>query len=165
MPFDPQPLSKARDILGLLACVGLCLGVSAIGGAVTASSVDTWYQTLAKPVFNPPDWVFAPVWTALYLLMAVAAWRIWRGGETPGRRRALGAFFAQLALNLTWSILFFGARRIDLALIEIAVLLAAIIVTAALFRRIDRFAGSLLAPYALWVAYAAALNFELWRLN
>jgi tryptophan-rich sensory protein len=154
-----------RDAAALLAFIALCLGVAAAGGAVTASSVGTWYAALAKPSFNPPNWVFAPVWTALYLMMAVAAWRVWRRRGAPGAHPALAMWALQLALNLCWSYVFFGLRLIGGALAEIAVLLAAILVTALLSWRIDRVAGALLAPYAAWVAFAALLNAALWRLN
>lgn len=155
-----------RDLLALGAFLLLCLLVSGLGAMITASSVGTWYQSLEKPPFNPPDWVFAPVWTALYLMMAVAGWRAWRAeGPHPGRGAALGIFVFQLGLNLLWSALFFGARRPDCAMIEIAVLLVVIVVNALLFWRIDRPAGVLFVPYVLWVAYASALNAAIWRLN
>lgn len=156
---------RSRDLLALLGFIGLCLAVAAIGGAVTATSVGTWYAGLAKPSFNPPGWVFGPVWTALYLMMAFAAWRVWRARGFAGARAALGAWALQLALNLGWSLLFFGARMIGAALAEIVLLLAAILATAFLFWRIDRLAGALLAPYAAWVAFATLLNAALWRLN
>ena len=154
-----------RDVLALVVFLALCLGVSGLGGAITATSVGTWYQTLEKPPFNPPDWVFAPVWTTLYVLMAIAAWRVWRRRGAEGRRTALSVFALQLGLNLAWSFLFFGLRRIDLALLEVTVLLAAIATTAVLFWRIDRWAGALFVPYLLWVAYATALNASLLLLN
>jgi tryptophan-rich sensory protein len=154
-----------RDIFGLFGCVALCLLVSAIGGAITATSVGTWYQALVKPPFNPPDWVFAPVWITLYVLMAIAAWRVWRGDRFLMKRQAVLVFFVQLGLNLGWSLLFFGARRIDLALIEITLLLAAIVYNAVLFWRIEHLAGALFVPYVLWVAYATLLNASLWLLN
>lgn len=155
---------RARDAVALLGFVALCLAVAAAGGAVTATSVGTWYAGLAKPSFNPPDWVFGPVWTALYLMMAVAGWRVWRK-RSAGARLALGAWALQLALNLFSSLVFFGLRSIGAALAEIAVLLAAILATALLSWRIDRVAGALLVPYAAWVAFAALLNAALWRLN
>ena len=158
-------LISSRDALGLLAFVVLCLAVSGVGGAITATSVGTWYQELQKPPFNPPDWVFAPVWTTIFVLMAIAGWRVWRSTGSDLRRRALAAFALQLGLNLAWSLLFFGLGRIDLALIEVIGLLIAIVVTAALFWRIDRLAGALFVPYALWVAYATLLNASLWLLN
>jgi translocator protein len=157
-------LIRIQDLFGLALFVGACLAVGAIGGAITATSVGSWYQALAKPVFNPPDWVFGPVWTMLYVLMGIAGWRVWRRND-PARGRALALFGVQLALNLGWSVLFFGLRRIDLATAEIAVLFAAIVATAAAFWRIDRMAGALLVPYALWVGYASALTASIWRLN
>lgn len=156
---------RARDLLGLGVFLALCLGVSAIGGWVTAHSVGTWYQTLQKPSFNPPNWVFAPVWGLLYVLIAVAGWRVWRIRGLASARAAIAAYLAQLALNLAWSLLFFGGRMIGIALAEIVLLLAAISVTAVLFWRIDRVAGWLLVPYAAWVAFAGVLNLALWRLN
>ena len=154
-----------REVVGLVGFLAVCLAVSAVGGAITATSVDTWYPLLEKPPFNPPDWVFAPVWVALYILMGIAAWRVWRLRPREGVRTALVVFAVQLALNLAWSFLFFGLQRIDLALIEIEILLGAIVANMILFWRIDRWAGALLVPYLLWVLYAILLNFSLWLLN
>jgi tryptophan-rich sensory protein len=156
---------RRRDLLGLGGFLAACLAISAIGGWVTAQTVGTWYRTLEKPAFNPPDWVFAPVWTLLYVLIALAGWRVWRRRGFGGAPRAAAAYAAQLALNLAWSFLFFGGRMIGAALADIVLLLAAIAVTATLFRRIDRVAAWLLAPYGAWVAFAAVLNYALWRLN
>ena len=149
----------------LVAFIILCLAVSSAGGAITATSVDTWYQTLEKPSFNPPDWVFAPVWTALYILMGLAAWRIWRFKSIANTVKALSIFGVQLGLNLSWSILFFGLQRVDLALIEIFILLATIVLNAILFWRIDRLAGLIFVPYVLWVTFATILNASIWLLN
>ena len=162
---SPHSPLQARDFVTLFGFIALCLAVAAIGGAVTASSVGTWYAGLTKPAFNPPDWIFGPVWTALYLMTAVAAWRVWRTQGPAGARAALGAWAVQLALNLGWSFLFFGARMIGAALIEIVLLLAAILATLVCFWRIDRLAGVLLVPYAAWVGFATLLNAALWRLN
>lgn len=157
--------AATRDLGALAAFVVVCLAVSAVGGAVTASSVGGWYAGLEKPGFNPPDWVFAPVWTVLYLMMAVAGWQVWRRAGFRDGRIALALFAIQLALNLAWSFLFFGLRRIDLALVEIVVLLAVILLTTIHFWRIDRIAGLLFVPYAAWVAYALVLNVSLLVLN
>jgi tryptophan-rich sensory protein len=162
---DGNGRTRAGDLLGLCAFVALCLAISAIGGWVTAQSVGTWYQTLHKPVFNPPDWLFAPVWTLLYVMIAVAGWRVWRTHGLAGARAGMTAYAAQLALNLAWSFLFFGGRMIGTALVEIVLLLAINCVNAVLFWRADRMAGWLLVPYAAWVAFACVLNFALWRLN
>jgi tryptophan-rich sensory protein len=158
-------LKPCRDILGLAAFLVLCLAVAGIGGAVTSTSVGNWYQNLQKPPFNPPDWVFAPVWTTLYVFMAIAGWRVWRLRQPEVGRRALLVFVLQLALNLCWSFLFFGFQQIGLALVEVVILLLAIVANTVLFWRIDRLAGALFVPYALWVAYASALNAALWWLN
>ena len=156
---------RAREWLGLAAFVALCLGISALGALATMGSVDTWYGTLAKPSFNPPDWVFAPVWTVLYLAIAVAGWRVWLVRGIAGAPLPMMAYAVQLGLNLSWSLLLFGAHRIGAALADIVLLLGAIAVNVACFWRIDRWAGALLAPYAAWVAFAATLNWALWRLN
>jgi benzodiazapine receptor len=158
-------LKRSRDLLGLFAFIILCLAVSGGGGAITATSVDTWYQALEKPPFNPPDWLFAPVWTALYGLMGIAAWRIWRLRSFEATRTAFAVFGVQLCLNLAWSFLFFGLQRIDLALLEIVILLIAIITNTIVFWRIERLAGLLFVPYAFWVTYATILNASLWLLN
>ena len=149
-----------RVLVGLLA---LCCAVAGIGGWVTATTVESWYPTLAKPGFTPPDRVFGPVWSVLYAMMAVAAWLAWR--RVGWRDRALGLFFAQLALNLAWSVLFFGLQLVGAALAEILLLLALIAATTLAFWRIDRRAGLLLVPYLLWVGYASLLNGAIWLIN
>lgn len=162
---EKNPLTTMQDALGLFAFVFACLAVSAIGGLVTASSVGGWYATLDKPVFNPPGWVFAPVWTTLYVLMAIAAWRVWRAGRTTSHQLALWVFALQLGLNLAWSVLFFGMQEIGLALLEILLLLSVIAFNTLLFWRIERLAGWLFVPYVLWVGFASVLSFALWSLN
>jgi benzodiazapine receptor len=157
--------TRRRDTIGFSVFLALCLGVSALGGLATASSVGTWYQTLAKPAFNPPNWVFAPVWTTLYFMMAIAGWRVWRRDGLQRARWALALFALQLALNLAWSIVFFGLRSVGAALIEIVVLLLAILATTVVFWQRDRVAGMLFIPYAAWVGFATVLNAALWRLN
>jgi tryptophan-rich sensory protein len=156
---------RAGDLLGLGAFVGLCLTIGALGARFTVPSIDTWYRTLQKPFFNPPDWIFGPVWTVLYLMIAVAGWLAWRSRHVAGARTRMTVYGAQLALNLAWSLIFFGGRMIGLALVNIVLLLALIGVNAVLFWRADRLAGWLLAPYAAWVAFAGVLNFALWTLN
>lgn len=151
------------DWVALLVFLAVCFAVAGIGGAVTATSVDTWYPTLAKPAFTPPDAVFGPVWTVLYAMMALAAWLVWR--RVGWQDWALYLFFAQLALNLLWSILFFGMQLVGLALVDIVVLVVLIALTTIVFWRIDRRAGLLFVPYLLWVVYAGALNGAIWRMN
>lgn len=153
------------QVVGLVAAIALCFGAAALGSLATAQSVDTWYAALRKPAWTPPGWVFGPVWTALYLMMAVAAWRVWLAG--PWRRTAgpLGLFAVQLVLNVLWSVLFFGLQTPGAALVEIVVLWAAILATTIAFFRYSRSAGALMIPYLAWVSLAVTLNFELWRLN
>ena len=160
-----HPPARSASLWSLVAFLAICLAVSAIGGAVTATSVTTWYPTLAKPSFTPPAWVFPPVWTTLYVMMAVAAWRVWRHRATVPVRPAILAFSAQLALNLAWSFLFFGLQWIGAALVETIVLLAAILWTQRRFAGIDRPAAWLLLPYALWVAFATVLTATIWQAN
>lgn len=148
-----------------LISIAIALAVGAVGGLATASSVSTWYPGLNKPAFNPPNAVFAPVWTTLYVLMALAAWRVWRKGPGRARDGALLVYAVQLVLNLAWSLIFFGLRAPGPAFAEVLALLASVIACAALFWRLDRTAGLLMVPYAAWVAFASALNFEIWRLN
>ena len=151
--------------LALIGFLVLTFAVAAIGGVVTASSVDTWYPTLNKPAFNPPDWIFGPVWTALYLMMALAAALVWSGAPAAARRTAIVWFLVQLALNLGWSLLFFGLHQIALALGCLILLWLAIAVTIRCFWRISRASGLLLMPYLAWVTFAGLLNFLIWRLN
>ena len=156
---------RSRNAAALVVFLIICFAISGLGSFVTAQNIATWYSGLAKPQFNPPNWIFAPVWTTLFLLIAIAGWRVWRNGVGTARQRGLVIYGFQLLLNLLWSFIFFGAHRIDLALIEIVVLLAMIVINALSFWRIDRVAGALLLPYAAWVSFAAVLNFALWRLN
>ena len=149
----------------LVVFVGLCLAIGALGGWVTADSVKTWYTTINKPSFTPPNWLFGPVWTVLYVLMGVAAWRVWCKARPDQLRVPLALFAVQLALNLAWSVVFFGAHRIGGAVLVIVGLEAAILATMVAFRRIDGLAALLLVPYALWVVFAAALNIAVWQLN
>jgi tryptophan-rich sensory protein len=120
---------------------------------------------LLKPAWNPPAWVFGPVWTVLYLMMAVAAWLVWRRRGFAGAPWALGLFVLQLALNTLWSAIFFGLRRPGVAAIEILLLWLAILATLIAFAPVSRLAAILLAPYLAWVTFAAVLNFTIWRMN
>lgn len=149
-----------------LIAAGPVAMTSLAGGLVTRPAIPTWYASLAKPGFTPPNWVFAPVWTALYALMAVALWRVLgQPKDTPGRRAAIIAFFVQLALNSLWSFTFFGGQSPGAGLLVIAALIVAILVTMRAFWLLDRTAALLLAPYLAWVLYATALNTAIWRLN
>ncbi len=124
-----------------------------------------WYASLVKPQWNPPGWYFAPVWSALYVMMAVAAWRVWQRGGWRAQRRPLGFFLVQLVLNALWTPLFFGGHEMGLALAEMILLWLAIVGTVRAFWSVNRMAAWLLVPYLAWVSFAAFLNFTLWRLN
>lgn len=167
-----ETLGRADDGDGidwavLLGSVLVCELAGIVPSILTADEVATWYPTLAKPAFTPPSWVFGPVWTTLYLLMGVALYLVWQHKDEEGRLQqvALGVFAVQLVLNAGWTLVFFGSQEIFAGLVVIVALLAAIMGTMAAFWRIDRRAAALLVPYLLWVSFATALNFELWRLN
>jgi len=157
--------SRLVDIVALVLFVALCLGIGALGASVTATSVDTWYAGLVKPSFNPPDEVFGPVWTVLYILMGVAAWRVWRSADSDTTRGPLTLFALQLAINLGWTVVFFGLHKIASAVATIVVLDVAVLVTMLAFRAVDRVAALLMLPYVAWVAFATVLNVAIWRLN
>ena len=150
----------------LAICVGAVLLASGIGSLATAKAIPTWYKGLAKPSFNPPAWLFGPAWTLLYLLMAVAAFLVWKQGiGAAGVKLALAMFLVQLMLNALWSIFFFGLRSPLAGLVDIVVLWLAIIATIVLFFRVSMPAGILLLPYIGWVSFAALLNAAILRLN
>lgn len=161
----PNGNAPARFWLPLTLLLVVVFAVAGIGGAVTAGSVDTWYRSLVKPAINPPDWIFGPVWSALYVMMAVAAALVWRRGPGPNRRMAMAWFAGQLALNLGWSCLFFGLHLIGPAFIWLVLLWIGVAGTLLCFWRVDRWAGVLLIPYLGWVSFAGLLNALIWRLN
>jgi benzodiazapine receptor len=147
--------------VGILFWVALSFAAAWVGSRFSPGD---WYVHLAKPAFNPPAWIFAPVWTLLYLLMGVAAWLVWReGGMAAGK--ALALFLAQLALNAAWSWLFFGLHHIGWALVDLVALWLAIGATLLAFWAHRPLAGLLMVPYLLWVSFAALLNVQIWRLN
>jgi len=155
-------MRSSRRILGLAFWLGLSLLAGVAGSRWMPGA---WYAELAKPAWNPPSWIFGPMWTFLYVVMGVAAWMVWlRAGWTRGRA-ALAVFVLQLILNFTWSWLFFGVHRMGWALVEIVVLWLTILLTAILFARRSVTAAALLVPYLMWVAFATALNAALWHLN
>ena len=146
--------------------VVLCVTVGYLSGLVTRESILTWYVTLNKPSFNPPNWVFAPVWTLLYIMMGVAAGMVWTSNsDEQTTKKALGFFAIQLGLNALWSYLFFGLHNPLLALIEIILLWLMIFETYNMFKKINKTAGLLLLPYLAWVSFAAILNASIWWLN
>ncbi len=157
--------SLPADLAALALLVALCLGIGVLGASLAETSIGTWYADLIKPTFTPPNEVFGPVWTVLYVLMAVAAWRVWRAADWQTSRGPLTLFALQLALNLGWSAVFFGMQKIGAAVATIIVLDVAVLVTTLAFRTVDRMAALLMMPYLAWVLYATVLNVATWRLN
>jgi benzodiazapine receptor len=158
---DSQP-TLGRNILGLAGWLLLCFAAAAFGSLFMPGE---WYAQLQKPTWNPPNWIFGPVWTALYTMMAVAAWLVWRRSGFAARRLPLGLFLLQLFLNALWSPLFFGLHNLALAFAEIVLFWLALLGTFIAFWKVHRSAGLLLVPYLAWVTFAAVLNFTLWQLN
>lgn len=158
-------MDRRRRLAALIAFMALVATASAIGSAVTAPRIDDWYATLAKPSFNPPDWIFAPVWTALFVAMAIAAWLVWLRRPVSQAPATFGLFGLQLALNVLWSVLFFGMRNPGLALLEIVFLWGAILATMIAFWRVRPASGWLFVPYLAWVSFAAILNASIWMSN
>jgi translocator protein len=156
---------KPRSVLALFVFLGVCLGAGGLGAVATTPEIDGWYRTLAKPEWNPPNEVFGPVWTALFVLMAIAGWLVWQKEHSGPRRVGLILFGLQLALNVAWSWIFFALHQPEWAVIEIVLLWLAIFATLVVFLRQSRPAGALLVPYLTWVTFAAGLNFAIWRLN
>ncbi|TVQ50718.1 MAG: tryptophan-rich sensory protein [Phycisphaerales bacterium] len=154
---------RTKDIIALILLLVLCIGGGAVSGLL--SPPGEWYAQLNKPDWTPPGWIFGPVWTALYAMMAIAAWLVWRKRSEKNVTLPLIIFAVQLALNFAWSPLFFGLQRPDLALIDIVLLLIAIVATIILFAPISRSAAVLLTPYLAWVSFASVLNLALWRMN
>ncbi len=155
-----------RPIFKLIFSILVCEVVGLIGSVFTAPSIVGWYAELAKPTFNPPNWIFAPVWIILFALMGIAAFLIWQHGWRLIKvKKALAVFSVQLLLNMLWSFIFFALERPDLALAEIVLLWIMILVTTIAFFKISKHAGWLMVPYILWVSFAVYLNYSIWILN
>ncbi len=157
---------KLTIVIKLIVCLALTFSAAFVGSLFTREAVPDWYANLNKPFFTPPDWLFGPVWTALYLLMAISAFIVWQKGlADPAVRIALTIYLLQLILNALWSVFFFGLKMPMPAFIEIILLWTAIGLTIFAFARVSIFAAVLLVPYILWVSFAAVLNFSIWLLN
>lgn len=155
-----------KNIVMLFFFVTLCLVLgNGLGGYFTFLSVETWYQTLNKPSFNPPDWIFGPVWTTLYILMGIAIWLVWKNKPSKIRTTSIRIFWLQLFFNIFWTYLFFGIQRIDLGFFEIIFLIFLISLNIIYFFKINKNASYLLVPYLIWVLYASILNYNIWILN
>ena len=165
---DMMQTGEARSgrMVHALAAIGCVIAAGAIANAATLPNIPTWHAGLNKPWFNPPNGVFAPVWSVLYAAMAFAFYRILRSAPAmPGRTQAIGLFMAQLAFNAGWSVVFFGLHSLAGGFAVIIVLIALVAATMAAFFRIDAIAGWCFAPYLAWVCFAAVLNAAFWRLN
>jgi tryptophan-rich sensory protein len=156
---------KFSDVLKLVASVIICQIAGFLGSLSTTPVIPTWYKTLNKPFFTPPNWIFSPVWISLFILMGISLFFVWRRSGHSYFKPALLFFFVQLILNIFWSIAFFGLKSPLLGLIDIVLLWMAILFTILNFFKVSNFSGALLIPYLLWVSFAALLNFSLWILN
>ena len=157
-------MNRSRQFAGLLGWLLLSFAAAAIGAVASAQAAE-FYAQIAKPGWAPPAWLFAPVWTALYLLMGIAAWLVWRAHGIKGARTALTLFIVQLAANALWSWVFFVWKQGGLAFAEVILLWCLIVATVAAFRRLNGWAAVLMFPYLAWVTFASALTFATWRLN
>jgi len=163
--MNDAPLTKSKNRVILILLIVLCQGVGILGALVTSPNVDTWYAELVKPSFNPEGWIFGPVWTSLYFMMAVACWRVIVSRRNGPKRTALVLFGLQLGANAAWSPLFFGMRNPFAAFIDIILLWILFLLTLRWFWRVSRNAALWLVPYLAWVSFAAVLNFSIWRMN
>ena len=163
--MHPPGHTKTSQALWLIGLLAATFAAAGIGSAATAASVTGWYQSLHRPTWHPPDWLFGPVWTVLYSLMAIAAWSVWRRTDWSAARGPLTWFAVQLALNVAWSVIFFVFRSPGAALAEILVLWLAIVATTVSFASRSTLAAWLMIPYLAWTTFAVALNAALWRLN
>ncbi|WP_299260504.1 TspO/MBR family protein [uncultured Aquimarina sp.] len=155
-----------KKLLRIAVALLLCLLIGFLGNIATQTSISTWYVTLEKPSFTPPNWLFAPVWTVLYIMMGIAAGIVWsKGFYHKWVKTALYHFGFQLLLNAAWSIFFFGMRNPLIALVDILALFILLLFTIKWFKVVNSTAAYLLIPYLIWVAFATALNFSIWQLN
>jgi benzodiazapine receptor len=155
--------ASGESLLRLLVSLAVCLGAACLGAFITMPSLRPWYANLNKPTWSPPNWLFGPVWTILYVAMAVAAWMVWQ--KSGLMERPMKLFVLQLSLNAAWSVIFFGLRSPGAAFAEIVALWLAILATLVEFWKVAPAAGWLFVPYLAWVCYAAALNLSIFRLN
>jgi len=157
---------NVHESIKLIVSITICLFAGFLGSFFTIPAIPTWYATLTKPSFAPPNWLFFPVWTTLFVMMGISLYLVWRRGlEGQQVKNALVIFAVQLILNVLWSAAFFGLRSPLSGLIEISILWISIAFTIMIFMKISRTAGLLLIPYIIWVSFAAILNFMIWRLN
>lgn len=164
--MHPDCSSGMNNSLKLILSILLPLAIGALSGFFTVTGVGSWYQTIQKPSWNPPNWIFGPVWTSLYILMGIALYLVWKSDAAPAlKRMAILLFSVQLVLNFFWSLIFFNQHAIGWALVEIIILWLAILVTIFVFARISNAAAWLLVPYISWVSFASILTYTIWKLN
>ncbi|MBC18902.1 MAG: sensory protein TspO [Planctomycetaceae bacterium] len=161
----PKQRSSRAQAIGLIVSVAICYGAALLGNLATMPQIPTWYSGIAKPSWTPPDWVFGPVWSLLYAMMAIAAWLIWRNEDRKKSTIPLVWFAVQLILNSFWSVLFFGMQKPSWSMVEVFFLWLAIFMTIRAFWPLSRWAASMLVPYLLWVSFASVLNVAIWQLN
>ena len=154
-----------KKIIKFILCVFFPLLVGSVSGILTASKIETWYKMLNKPFFNPPNYLFGPVWTLLYILMGISFYMILQSTKSSNSHNAVGVFLVQLTLNFIWSFLFFKFQLLGIAFIEILILLAGIISMIYIFYKINKTAAILQIPYLLWVSFASILSGCIWWLN
>ncbi len=158
-------LRPLHQVAGLSVWIVICFAAAGLGGLVTTPNIPDWYAHLAQPTWTPPSWLFGPVWSCLYLMMAISAWLVWRQNGLATARLPIGLFALQLGLNSAWSILFFGLHSPGAAFLDIVLLWAAIVTTITAFWYWSHWTSLLLLPYLAWVSFAAALNLAIWRMN
>ena len=156
---------KPSNILPVIICIALPLIVGSVSGIATSGNITTWYATLNKPAFNPPNYLFGPVWTALYLIMGISLFMIWRSPPGDARNYALAIFVIQLVLNFGWSFIFFHFKQVGWAFFEIILVWISVLAMIIIFHRINKTAAFLQVPYLLWVSFASVLNGSVWWLN
>ncbi len=155
-----------NNIIKLIIAIAIPLAIGALGSYFTIPSVTSWYQTINKPSWNPPNWIFSPVWTTLYVLMGIALYLVWKSGNSSAvKTLAVSFFIIQLCLNFFWSVIFFNQHQIGWAFAEIILLWIFILLTIFAFANINKTAAWLLVPYISWVSFAMILNYTVWHLN
>ncbi len=156
---------KVKKVIACIVCLFIPLLIGGISGGLTASAIPTWYSTLSKPSFNPPNYLFGPVWTLLYILMGISLYLVWNSPQSALRKKALIIFAVQLAANFLWSILFFSMHLLFVSIIDILFMWALILSMIITFSKIKKVAGWMNIPYLLWVSFASVLNISFWWLN
>jgi translocator protein len=155
-----------QNALKLIISIAIPVAVGGLSGLFTINGVEGWYQTIAKPAWNPPNWIFGPVWTTLYMMMGISLYLVWKSDASEIlKKTAITLFAIQLVLNFCWSIIFFHQQQIGWALVEIIVMWIAIVLTIFAFGNVSKVAAWLLVPYIAWVSFATILNYTLWKLN